>query len=270
MSSSTWALAQISQLLPLDEDSLQQILAYSATLPNDAAAEHLTNLLGDSPMALEFISAFNARRTAPPSSDPDPVRSTSAPPRKSRKKKAPIGKLPPPRQPENHGNTSGAYAKKEEEDYMSASHRARPSAPVASAVALSDAPAARQLPTATSAHAKPPPSASGPLISDLPNVRTSARTASPAAKAKINVSGGAPMRGASTTLQDLVIRLPPPPSIPRRLTFVGRIPQFEPWSFKPTLPSRPLRRPAAVHASPPATPSSPQPPTVSTAGKSSA
>lgn len=211
MSSSTWALSQISQLLPLDEESLQQILDYSVTLPSDAAADHLKNLLGDSPNALEFISSFNARRNDSLSSRPAPIPSTSAPTRKSRKKNAPISKLPPPRQPENHGNTSGAYSKKEEEDYMSASRRSRQNAPVSSAVALAE-PAARQLPTPVSTtHSKPPPSAAGPLISDLPNVRTSARTASPAAKAKVNVSGGSPMHGASTTIQDLVIRLPPHP-----------------------------------------------------------
>lgn len=205
-----WALSQISQLLPLDEESLQQILDYTATLPNDAAAEHLKNLLGHSPKALEFISSFSARHNTPVPAHPDPIPSTSAPPRKPGKKKAPISKLPPLRKPENHGNTSGAYSKKEEEDYMSGSRRQRQSAPVSSGVALSDTPAARQLPTpASTTHSKPPPSASGPLISDLPNVRTSSRTASPAAKAKINVSGGSPMRGASTTLQDLVTLFSP-------------------------------------------------------------
>lgn len=272
MSSSTWALSHISRLLPLDQESLQQILDYSLTLPVDAAAEHLKNLLGDSPKALEFISAFNSRRNAPLPShpDPNPIQSTSTPPRNSRKKKAPINKLPPPRQPENHGNTSGAYSKKEEEDYMSGSRRPRQSATVTNAFALSETPAARQLPTtASTTHSKPPPSASGPLISDLPNVRTSSRTASPAAKAKINVSGGAPMHGASTTLQDLVIQSFPT-SVQHRLTFSVRIPQSEPLNFKPTPPFPPLLLPAAVHASQPATPFSPQPPTASIAAKSSA
>lgn len=221
MSSSTWALSQISQLLPLDEESLQQVLDYSLTLPNDAAAEHLKNILGDSPKALEFISSFNSRRKATVPSHPDPVQSTSASPRKTRKKRAPINKLPPPRQPENYGDTSGAYSKKGEDDYMSGSRRPRQSASISSVVALSDRPAAPQLPTpASTTHSKPPPSASGPLISDLPNVRTSSRTASPAAKTKINVSGGSPMHGASTTLQDLVILLlPQPSSTPANLPF---------------------------------------------------
>lgn len=219
MSSSTWALSQISQLLPLDEESLQQILDYAVTLSNDAAAEHLKNLLGDSPKALDFISSFNSRRKAPVPLQTDPVQSASAPPGRSRKKKAPIKKLPPLRQPENHGNISGAYSKKEEEDYMSGSRRPRQSAPVSSAFALSETPAARQLPTPVSTTpSKPPPSASGPLISDLPNVRTSSRTAPPAAKAKVNVSGGSPMHGASTTLQDLVTLFRSLHLYPNRLT----------------------------------------------------
>lgn len=267
-------ISQISQLLPLDEQSLQQILDYSLTLSNDDAAEHLRNLLGDSPIALEFINSFNSRRSPLVPSHPDPNQSTSAPPRKSRKKKAPINKLPPPRQPDNYGDISGAYSKKEEEEYMSGSRRSRQSAPVSGsgAFALSDTPAARQLPNpASTTSSKHPPAASGPLISDLPNVRTSSRTASPAAKAKINVSGGSPMHGASTTLQDLVISLSSPPtSMRHRLTFPVRTLQFEPLNFKPILPSPPLLLPAAVRASQPATPSSPRPPTVSIAAKSSA
>ena len=220
MASSTWATTQLSQLLPLDQESLQQIVDYTSTLPKDAAAEHLKNFLGDSPKALEFISSFNARRDAPntaasaSTSAPAPIPS-SAPPegaRKPRKKKPPLNNLPPPRRPEDYGNTQGAYQKKEEEDYMRGSKRARPEPTLAKTLALSDQPDARQLPKATQAistpAAKPPPSASGYLISDLPNVRlssrTSSRNSSPAPKAKINVTGGKSMHGASATLQDLV------------------------------------------------------------------
>lgn len=208
MASSSWALPQISKFLPLDEESLQQILDYSSTLSKDAAAEHLKNLLGDSPQALEFISSFNSRREAPA-----PPQTTAAStvdiPRRPQKKKPPLNKLPPPRQPENHGDTSGAYSKKQEEDYMSGPRRSRQDAPISSAFSLSEKPAARQLPIpVSSTQPKPPPSASGLLISDLPNVRTSSRTASPAAKTKISLSGGPSMHGASTTLQDLVSLLP--------------------------------------------------------------
>lgn len=218
MASSNWATTQLSHLLPLDKDSLKQIIDYTSALPKDAAAEHLKNLLGDSPKALEFISSFNARRDAPSTATPAPAPAptpTPGPPdsaRKSRKKKPPLNKLPPPRRPEDYGNTLGAYQKKDEEDYIGGSKRPRPEPALAKTLALSDQPDARQLPKAVPATstpaAKPPPSASGHLISDLSNVRsgsrTPSRTSSPAPKTKINVAGGNSMHGASTTLQDLV------------------------------------------------------------------
>ncbi|MCJ1456025.1 hypothetical protein MMC28_006382 [Mycoblastus sanguinarius] len=216
MSSSTWALSQISQLLPLDEESLRQILDYTSTLTKDAAAEHLKNLLGDSPKALEFISSYNARRGHYTSATLAAAAAPEAPEapkssRKTHKKKAPLNKLPPPRQVEDYGNTQGAYQKKDEGDYMARKQRARAEPALAKTLALSEQPDAVQLPKTTTgssaASTKPPPSAAGPLISDLPNVRsgsrTSSRTSSPAPKAKINVPGGASMHGASTTLQDL-------------------------------------------------------------------
>ena len=211
MATQNWALTQISQLLPLDEESLKQVLEYSSTLSKEASAEHLKNLLGDSPRALEFISSFNSRRDAP---NPTLVaRPTEAPessqvPHKQRKKKPPLNRLPPPRQVQQYGDVAGAYQKKDEKDYMSGSQKPRKDSPSANSFSLSDIPSARQLPatipsTSVSSH-KLPPSASGSLISDLPNVRTSSRTASPAPKAKVNIAGGSSMRGASTTLQDLV------------------------------------------------------------------
>lgn len=62
-----WAVPQLSALLPgLDDESLEQIVSYTQTLPsNEEAANHLQNLLGDSPDAAEFISSFIARRSAP-------------------------------------------------------------------------------------------------------------------------------------------------------------------------------------------------------------
>ncbi|KAA6414284.1 MAG: C2HC5 finger [Lasallia pustulata] len=204
---STWAMGQISRLLPLDEESLKQIIGYTNTLPKAEAAEHLKNLLGDSPQALEFITSFNSRREAPkPVAPPSEV-----PNRQAKRKKAPLNKLPPPRRPEDYGNVSGAYQKKNDEDYMAGSSRHRKERPLANALALTEAPDARQLPVPTSsstassrnAPPKPPPSAAGSLISDLPNVRTSSRTSSPAPKTKVNLSGGTPMHGASTALNDL-------------------------------------------------------------------
>ena len=213
MASSAWATNQLSHLLPLDQDSLEQIIEYTSALPKDGAAEHLKNLLGDSPKALEFISSFNARRDAPATATPASVPGPTESARKPKKKKPPLNKLPPPRRPEDYGNTLGAYQKKEEEDYMGGNKHLRPEPALAKTLALSDQPDARQLPKASPAIStpavKPPPSASGHLISDLPNVRsgsrTSSRTSSPAPKTKINVAGGTSMHGATTTLQDLVL-----------------------------------------------------------------
>ena len=207
MTSSNWALSQLSQLLPLDEGSIKQVLDYTSTLPKEAAAGHLKDILGDSAKALEFISSYNSRREAPAPANPtsDPPK----PPRKPRQKKPPLNKLPPPRRPEDYGNTAGAYKKKDEDDYMAGSRRSHPEPTLSRTLALSEQPDARQLPKPSSTKpSKPPPSAAGPLISDLPNVHTgsrnTSRTSSPAPKTKINVPGGASMHGASTTLEDLV------------------------------------------------------------------
>ena len=210
MSSSSWAVDQLSQILPLDEQSLKEIVDYTSTLDKAAAAEHLKNLLGDSSKALEFIASFNSRREGPSTSS---TRNIEASPRtKTKKKRAPLHSLPA-RQLQDQGHESGAYRKKEEDDYMAGKRRSGKETQLADTLALSETPEARQLPTKApavpSSSLKLPPSASGQLISDLPNVRTashsrnSSRTASPAPKTKINVAGGQSMHGASSTIQDL-------------------------------------------------------------------
>ena len=216
MVSSTWAISRLSQILPLDEESRQQILDYASTLPRSAAAKHLQDILGDSPQAIEFISTFNSQREVYEESQTDsaPPSGVETPPRRSRKKKAPLNNLPPPRVPADYGNTRGAYSKKDEEDYIASAPRSRKESPAANPFHLSETPAARQVPKG-----KPPPSASGFLISDLPNVRASQTSPSPA-KTKIHVAGGPSMHGASTTLQDLVRHLPYPPPCSTELTIL--------------------------------------------------
>jgi hypothetical protein len=210
----TWGLPQLSKLLPLDDDSLKQIISYTETLSNDEAAEHLQNLLGDSPKALEFITSFNNRRRNHSSTQKNSVDDISEVPKaKPRKKKAGgLGKLPPPRRVDDVGNVSGGYIKRDEEDYMAGNSKQKPVKH--SAFALSDNPDAVQKPTTASGSATPksrgispapppasklPPSAAGQLISD---VKTS-RNSSPKPKAKVSVQGGTPMHGASTALNDL-------------------------------------------------------------------
>lgn len=196
---STWAISRISQILPLDEETLQQILDYASTLPKPAAAKHLQDILGDSPQALEFISSFNSHNQVQDENQAESTPPSSVPStRKSRRKKPPLNNLPPPRLPEDYGNTSGAYSKKDEEDYIASARPSRKHSPAASPFSVSETPTARQLSKGKATAAAP-----GFLISDVPNVRTS-HTPPPASKTKIHVSGGPAMHGASTTLQDLV------------------------------------------------------------------
>ena len=217
MDLASWAVPQLSHLLSIDEDSAKQIIAHSASLPRHKAAEELQNLLGDEPQALEFITSFSDRlRGAPPKpSTPreqsEPSNNLSEVPKsKQRKKKVGgLGKLPEPRRPDNYGDTSGGYIKKDEEDYVVGSSKTRK----ANALALHEKPDALQVPleqpNSTSISPipspKPPPSAAGPLISDAIPSRNASRTASPAlkAKAKINISGGTSMHGASSIINDL-------------------------------------------------------------------
>jgi hypothetical protein len=218
MDISAWALPQLSKLLPLDEESLKQVISYTDSLSNREAADHLQNLLGDSPQALEFITSFNNRRKpkagANSTQNASSNDSSEVPKAKPRKKKqSGLGKLPPPRQPDDFGNVLGAYRKRDEEDYMAGSSKLK--ATKGNAFGLSDAPDAVQKPrTATSSGAatpksrgispapppsKLPPSAAGQLISEAkPSKNSSSKP-----KAKVSLAGGTPMHGASTALNDL-------------------------------------------------------------------
>lgn len=198
----TWAMPRLARLLPIDDESLKEILNYSLTLTKEAGAEHLKNLLGDSEQAFELISGFNSRRsdaTATKSTSlmsnatPDHTDSdTGVPRRKAAKKtRAPLHKAGPVRQPEGYGNVAGGYQKSYVRDnHAPGSSRTAPSATALSdALLLSQEPVALQVPKAiigpmtassgTSRDVSPapgrhklPPSAAGNLISDLPNVRS--------------------------------------------------------------------------------------------------
>ncbi|KAE9991590.1 hypothetical protein EG327_011358 [Venturia inaequalis] len=216
-----WALPQLSKLLPIDDESLKQIISYTETLSKEAGAEHLKNMLGDSPQAIEFITTFNSRRQAPASgnsyasaSRPQPDLSAGVPKSKPKqRKKNDFNKLPPPRRPEPFGDVAGAYVKPPEQDYLPGASKNRKQASQTSALAPSATPEALQLPLPASGGSsnvppratapKLPPSAAGRLISDTSNPNS--RSASPAAKPKMKVSiaGGTPMHGQSTALSDL-------------------------------------------------------------------
>ncbi|KAE8450418.1 hypothetical protein EG329_006493 [Mollisiaceae sp. DMI_Dod_QoI] len=205
------SVAQLSKLLPLPEQDLQQVLDYAATLSKQDAADHFNNLLGESPQSIDFISSFNSRRQDPTSSSKaSPAEGVPKSTRKQPKKKAPLH-TPAPRQIENTFAQGVAYQKKNENDYISK----KPIPTTYSSTTnnassiLNPKPAALQAPTP-----KPPPSAAGTLISDFKTKSSSSsrvpsqnpsRTSSPAPKAanKVNITGGTSMHGASTVLTEL-------------------------------------------------------------------
>lgn len=226
-----WALPRLQKLLPLDEESLKQIVTYADTLPKDAAADHLKDMLGDSPQAFEFIAAFNQRRQRPtnessvPAAGPASIATSSPasgsevpkPKARQQRKKQNIHALPP-RQVGAQDHSGAAYKKREEGDYMPQQARQQKhKETVGDNLALQEKPDATQLPLITDSASltskpitsKPPPSAAGLLVSDAlapPSRKGSAqssRAASPAQKTKINISGGTAMHGASTALSDL-------------------------------------------------------------------
>ncbi|PYH97702.1 zf-C2HC5-domain-containing protein [Aspergillus ellipticus CBS 707.79] len=214
----SWGVPRLSQLLPLDEESLTQIITYAASLSKEEGADHLKNLLGDSPAAFEFIAAFSSRREPPARSPaPSPASSGTSTPttrnnnssgtgsKRGKKSKPPLHSAGPVRRPDNFGNVTGGYRKEDQdEDYMSVSSSSRngqDAAPrrgtpgiglstqniLAPSRETSATPSRNQSPVPKPASAKNPPSAAGPVISDyLPNVKSKAAKSS----AKSGGAGG--------------------------------------------------------------------------------
>ncbi|EFX02410.1 c2hc5 finger protein [Grosmannia clavigera kw1407] len=208
---------QLARLIDLPDDALQQVLDYSLTLSKADAVDHFKNLLGDSPAAVAFIADFNGRRHDPagPSAaataakDVSPAATASRsseinavpkPRRGPKKKKAPLH-TPPPRQVAQLAPHPGsAYSKKDvEDDYM------------VSRSGAVQAGASTTPPQQQQQQQRKPPSAAGSMIQDALQpkakgskaVTTSSRTNSktqPAAR--ITITGGTAMQGASTALAD--------------------------------------------------------------------
>ncbi|KAI9838774.1 MAG: hypothetical protein M1837_002340 [Sclerophora amabilis] len=177
-----WAIPQLKRILPLPEPDIKQIIDYSLSLSRPDSAEHLKNLLGDSAQSFEFISSFNSRRETDPKSTHRPPSNNPSPHRRPNEG---WSQETPPRSHRDDGTTAKS------------TRRQRQKASSAKSVALSSTPDAVQLPS------KMPPSASGPLISDL---KQPARQPSPGPRRKnntINVSGGTSMRGDSSSINDL-------------------------------------------------------------------
>ncbi|KAI6709521.1 hypothetical protein JHW43_007926 [Diplocarpon mali] len=203
------SLRKLSELIPLPDEDLQQVLDYAATLSKQEAADHFNNLLGESPQSIDFISSFNSRRL-----DPTSRSSSKAPPlsadsssvpkaaRKHPKKKANLHALPARQVDNNYAAPGTAYTKKNEDDYITRKSNSGTSTPN-NGFSLDSKPAAVQAPTS-----KPPPSASGSLISDFkskstPTTRSSSPALSSSKNTKVTITGGTSMHGASTVLTEL-------------------------------------------------------------------
>ncbi|KIW87138.1 uncharacterized protein Z519_12249 [Cladophialophora bantiana CBS 173.52] len=210
----SWALPRLGRLLPVDDDSLNEVIAYTSTLSKDAAAEHLKNLLGDSPQALDFISSFNARRgntqvaasSAEGSGVPKPLK------KGPKKAKPPLHAAGPVRRPEGYGDVAGGYTKQYDSDTDFGVAHNRPVSRDRNVPNMSSTPDALQVPqtmasgqgpgsSVASRDASPgktpqklPPSASGNLISDFgfANVR------SKKSKKPAHASHSQPQSGTST------------------------------------------------------------------------
>ncbi|PNY21220.1 Uncharacterized protein TCAP_07274 [Tolypocladium capitatum] len=212
------SLAQLSQLLPLPEEDLRQVLDYTATLSKPEAAAHFSNLLGDSPLAVDFISSFNSHRREPQAAQAQPSGSGSevtdgVPKAKHtpKKKTKPAIRTPQARQVEEYaGPASKAYSKKGQDLEYIPQRASAPSSNTASRSATPPVQAPAKQPP------KQPPkqhaSSTGFLISGMPskakaksNPPTRSSTPKPSSgnSTKVSIAGGTPMAGQSTVLADL-------------------------------------------------------------------
>ncbi|KAF4125499.1 putative zinc finger motif, C2HC5-type [Geosmithia morbida] len=221
------SLAQLSQLLPLQDSELQQVLDYAATLSKSEAVSHFSNLLGDSPEVATFIATFNSRRKDPYQSEPATASRTTAAlstagpssdrvPKLNRqsgkKKKQAQIHTPEARQVNDYGAPSGTvYSKKQTDlEYIprTTQQHNQSSTPSSNNASRPGTPK----PAAPSAAAPPPapkqqPASAGYLISDVASKSKSKSALAPKGSApkpaKVSISGGTPMAGQSTALADL-------------------------------------------------------------------
>ncbi|KAK8930189.1 hypothetical protein H634G_01256 [Metarhizium anisopliae BRIP 53293] len=207
------SLSQLSQLLPLPEEELQQVLQYASTLSKAEVATHFNNVLGDSPLAVDFIASFNSHRKDPsgaraPSLETEDTAlnsdSADAVPKAKRfqRKKKPAIHVPEARRVDEYaGPSSKAYKKDLDFEYIPQ----RASAPSSNHASRSATPPAQ-------AQAKQHASSAGYLISDGPpkvkaKSNPGSRTSTPKPVSgnttKVSIAGGTPMAGQSTALADL-------------------------------------------------------------------
>ncbi|KAK6352005.1 hypothetical protein TWF718_005154 [Orbilia javanica] len=227
----SWAVPKLSNLLPLPEDELRQVISYAATSPDlsspSAIATHFTDLLGQSSECLSFIEEFNKRRFPAAASTSKPRQSDSrndsdGPPRSSRKgprKKEPLNKLPPVRKVENtfsgsSENLTGKVYKKEDlDDYMPISKKKMAPNSNPASKPTSQAPSRSTTPNpptgpptnSTSAAAsvvsssQKQPAQQGMLTSDLLNKKKPSKPK----PTTVSVPANTTMRAPSSTLSDV-------------------------------------------------------------------
>ena len=197
----TWSLPRIKRLLPLDDESLTEVLTYNVSLPKTQGAEHLSGILGDSAAALEFISSFNSRRLDPtlsPRSASPQVNGSSEVPRSRRqqqkKPKSSLHDAGPVRRPKGYGDVAGGYSKTASPDALQLPKVTQGGQ--ASPLSLNSRDAS---PAPNGSSSKLPPSASGQLISEfMPNVR-SKQSKKPATQTHSGTSTPSHSKGQSTT-----------------------------------------------------------------------
>lgn len=198
------SLSQLAQLLPLPDEDLKQILHYAQTLSKPEAAEHFNNLLGDSPLAVDFITSFNSHRKSPLEASTPAAGPVPRAKRNVKKPKAALHVPEPRRLQESTAPATQAYNKRDQDlDYVP--QRAKPSGSTSNNASRSSTPPV-QAPQPRKQHA----SSAGRLISDLPakaksNPASRSSTPKPASTstAKVSIAGGVPMAGQSTALTDL-------------------------------------------------------------------
>ena len=206
-----WAVPALSRVLPLDNNSLKELVDYTLSLPPYEAAEHLKELIGDSEYALDLISSFNQRRRFDEAvirqNNQDIPEVPKVKPKKKVNEKNNY-KLPSVRLPGNYGGSSGGYQKKEQKDPLS-SQGGSPNLEAfpqitSSQKKLRDKASEKALGPGkvVSAISKPPPSAGGTLTSEAKSSPGKQPEAGKG-KVKVNISGGTPMHGKSTVLNDL-------------------------------------------------------------------
>lgn len=65
-----WAQPQLREFLPLEDEDLEQIIRYAATLSGPEIIAHFTELLGDSPDTMQFAVAFKQKKAEMATDEP--------------------------------------------------------------------------------------------------------------------------------------------------------------------------------------------------------